>query len=103
MVVPSRQEPFGRIPLEAFAAGAAPIVTTTAGGLAEQVTDGVTGFTSEPARPDALAAAIDRALATTPKQRDRMRQAGQSQLSSRFDHDAAVGRFLGEIASWVVR
>ncbi|MFE7869474.1 glycosyltransferase family 4 protein [Micromonospora humida] len=103
VVVPSRQEPFGRIPLEAFAAGAAPIVTTTAGGLAEQVTDGVTGFTSEPARPDALAAAIDRALATAPKQRDRMRQAGQSQLSSRFDHDAAVGRFLGEIAPWAVR
>ncbi|WP_309236805.1 glycosyltransferase [Micromonospora sp. S-DT3-3-22] len=83
--------------------GAAPVVTTTAGGLAEQVTEGVTGFTSEPARPDALAAAIDRALATTPKQRDQMRQAGQSELNSRFNHDAAVGRFLGEITPWAVR
>src|SRR6202007_962515 len=32
VVVPSRTEPFGRIPLEAYAAGAAPVVATTAGG-----------------------------------------------------------------------
>lgn len=37
VVVPSRAEPFARIPLEAFASGAAPVVAT-AGGLAELVT-----------------------------------------------------------------
>ena len=103
VVVPSRQEPFGRIPLEAFAAGAAPVVATTAGGLAEQVTDGLTGFTAEPGRPDSLAVAIDRALATTPKQRDRMRRAGRDALTSRFDHDAAVDRFLRTVAPSAVR
>ncbi|MGC4886634.1 glycosyltransferase family 4 protein [Micromonospora sp. DT227] len=102
VIVPSRQEPFGRIPLEAFAAGAAPVVATTAGGLAEQITDGITGFTAEPGRPEALAAAIDRALATTAKQRDLMRRAGQDEVASRFNHDAAVGRFLRTVAPWAV-
>lgn len=31
VVVPSRSEPFGRVPLEAYAAGATPVVATTAG------------------------------------------------------------------------
>ena len=59
-MIPSRSEPFGRVPLEAYAAGAAPVVATTAGGLAEQVIDGVTGFTAAPADPVSLAAAIER-------------------------------------------
>jgi glycosyltransferase involved in cell wall biosynthesis len=37
----SRAEPFGRIPLEAYAAGASPVIATTAGGLAEIVTSDI--------------------------------------------------------------
>ncbi len=51
VVVPSREEPFGRIPLEAFAAGAGPVVATTAGGLAQTVVEGETGFTAHPVTP----------------------------------------------------
>jgi glycosyltransferase involved in cell wall biosynthesis len=69
VIVASRAEPFGRIPLEAYAAGASPVVATTAGGLAEVVTEGSTGYTALPADPRSLAAAIRRALAATPVQR----------------------------------
>ena len=63
VIVPSRAEPFGRIPLEAYAAGASPVIATTAGGLAETVTEPLTGYTASPADPASLAAAIGRALA----------------------------------------
>jgi glycosyltransferase involved in cell wall biosynthesis len=75
VVVPSRAEPFGRVPIEAYAAGATPVIATTAGGLAEQVIDGRTGFTAAPEDPTSLAAALRRALALTPAQRHRIREA----------------------------
>ncbi|SCF48692.1 Glycosyl transferases group 1 [Micromonospora matsumotoense] len=78
-------------------------MTTTAGGLAERVNDGVTGFIAEPGRPDSRATAIDRALTVTPKHRDRMRRAGQDEMASRFDHDATVGRFVRTVAPWTTR
>ena len=77
VIVPSRAEPFGRIPLEAYAAGAAPVVATTAGGLAETVRDGVTGYTTRPGDPTGLADAIRRALAATDADREKMRAAGR--------------------------
>ncbi|WP_433259662.1 glycosyltransferase (plasmid) [Streptosporangium sp. CA-135522] len=64
VVLPSRVEPFGLIPLEAFVAGAT-TVATTAGGLAELVTD-QTGFPAQPCDPSSLAAAIARALTRSP-------------------------------------
>jgi len=51
VIVPSRAEPFGRIPLEAYAAGAAPVVATRAGGLTELVVDGGSGYLAEPCDP----------------------------------------------------
>ncbi|MGD0246583.1 MAG: glycosyltransferase [Streptosporangiaceae bacterium] len=66
VIVPSRAEPFGRIPLEAWAAGASPVIATTAGGLAETVTEPLTGYTASPADPPSLAAAIGRALTASP-------------------------------------
>ncbi|WP_258348105.1 glycosyltransferase family 4 protein [Saccharopolyspora gregorii] len=93
VIVPSRSEPFGRIPLEAHAAGAAPVVATRAGGLAEQITDGHTGFSAEPADPASLAAALTRALELTPAARARMRRAAMA-ATVHFDHRLAVIRFL---------
>ena len=102
VVVPSRVEPFGRIPLEAFTAGAAPIVATTAGGLAELVTDGVTGYTASPADPRSLAAAIHRALAADIATRGRLRAAGRHLAATRFNHHRAVGAFLSARAPWAI-
>ena len=102
-VVPSRTEPFGRVPLEAYAAGATAVVATTAGGLAEQVIDGVTGFTAAPGDPAALADALGRALALCPAERDSMRIAAYEFARNRFDHEQAVRRFFAQVAPWAVR
>lgn len=94
VVVPSRAEPFGRIPIEAHAAGAAPVVATTAGGLDGQVIDGVTGFTSAPGDANSLAGAVRRALSLRPAQRDSMRDKARCDALRRFDYGAAVRAFL---------
>jgi glycosyltransferase involved in cell wall biosynthesis len=101
VIVPSRTEPFGRIPLEAFAARAAPVIATTAGGLAEQVHDGITGYTARPADPHSLAAAIRRGLRITPQDREAMRAAGCDLLTARYDYAANITAFLQENAPWV--
>jgi glycosyltransferase involved in cell wall biosynthesis len=100
--VPSRAEPFGRVPLEAFAAGAGPVVSTTAGGLAELVTDGETGYTARPGDPESLAAAMRRALACSPAERDRMRAAGRQVAATRYNYQTAVTRFLAQTAPWAI-
>ena len=102
-MIPSRREPFGRIPLEAYVAGAAPVVATTAGGLAEQVIDGVTGFTAAAADPAHLAGALRRALASSAGERARMRAAGRDLARTRFDHRLAIQRFFAEFAPWACR
>ncbi|RZQ61287.1 glycosyltransferase family 4 protein [Amycolatopsis suaedae] len=101
VVVPSRVEPFGRIPLEAFAAGAAPVVATTAGGLAEQVTDGVTGFQCAPDSPVHLADAIRRALALDDTGRTRMRRLGFHRAVRTHDQVDTVRCFLAHAAPWL--
>jgi len=99
-VIPSRTEPFGRVPLEAYVAGAAPVIATTAGGLAEQVIDGKTGLTASPGDPASLAQAIDRALGMTTSERDQMRKAGHRLARTRFDHKQAIHHFLARFAPW---
>lgn len=101
LVVPSRAEPFGRIPVEAFAAGAAPVISTTAGGLAEQVIEGRTGFAAPPSDPAALAAAIGRGLALGPAERDRLRRDTAAFAAERYCYRDAVERFLGTVAPWL--
>lgn len=100
VVVPSRAEPFGRIPLEAHAAGAAPVIATTAGGLSEQVIDGETGFLAAPSNPLSLAAALTRALDQTDQQRQSMRTAARA-LAANRDHGPAVRGFLPAAAPWL--
>ncbi len=57
----ARQEPFGRVLLEASAAGV-PIIATAVGGTPEIVDDGMTGWLVEKDNPVALAARIRWAL-----------------------------------------
>ena len=102
VIVPSRAEPFGRIPLEAYAAGASPVIATTAGGLAEIVTNDITGYTAPPASPRALASAISRAMAAGPAQKQRLLSAGRQLTRSRYDYQANVTAFLNAAAPWAV-
>ncbi len=103
VVVPSRAEPFGRVPIEAYAAGATPVIATTAGGLTEQIIDGHTGFTATSEDPASLAAALRRALALTPAQRHRIREAARRFAADRYDHPRAVRAFLKHVAPWLDR
>ncbi|GAA3771468.1 glycosyltransferase family 4 protein [Streptomyces chiangmaiensis] len=102
IIVPSREEPFGRIPLEAFAAGAGPVVATTAGGLAQTVVDGETGFTAMPRDPESLASALHRALTVLPRERDRLRSAGAALVRSRHNYAASIGSVIKRIAPWAL-
>lgn len=70
VAIPSRRESFGRITVEAMAAGR-PVVASRVGGLVEAVDDGRTGSLVEPEDPRALAAALGELLAE-PARREQM-------------------------------
>jgi len=102
VIVPSRVEPFGRVPAEAFAAGAAPVIATTAGGLADQVIEGGTGYTARPADPADLAAALARALRAGPETIAEMRANGRRFVRERMDYARTVRLFLDNTVPWAL-
>jgi glycogen(starch) synthase len=83
VVLPSRYEPFGIVALEAAAAGA-PLVASTAGGLAELVVDGVTGLSVTPGDVAGIASAV-RTVLTDPASAARRARAAKSRLAAEFD------------------
>jgi glycosyltransferase involved in cell wall biosynthesis len=90
-VLPSVEEPFGRVLIEAMAM-ARPIVATDAGGVPEIVVHGETGLLVPPAAPDRLAAAVG-ALLGDPPRAARLGAAGRRRAESAFSlagHAAAV-------------
>jgi glycosyltransferase involved in cell wall biosynthesis len=101
VIVPSRTEPLGRIPLDAYAAGAAPIIATTAGGIAETVIDNTTGYTANPDDPTSLADALNRALTANPAELAQHRVAGRALLQRNYDYPSTVARFLARHAPWL--
>jgi len=82
VVVPSRQEAFGRVALEAMIAGL-PVVASDVDGLPEVVEDGVTGILFPSEDGCALAEAIRRLLAD-PALRLKMGRAGRKRVEERF-------------------
>lgn len=94
LVVPSREEALGLAPLEAMAAGCVPVVAAV-GGLAESVTDGVTGFTCPPEDPVALATTLVKALSAVrdPVRLAALREAGDA-LARHHDVAAAAVRTI---------
>ncbi|NDJ35770.1 MAG: glycosyltransferase, partial [Chloroflexi bacterium] len=85
-------EGFGNAPLEAQAMGV-PVVASDAGGLPENIADGVTGFIV-PRRDPAAAAEKLALLARSPDLRARMGQAGRARVRAAFTLDR-------QIAAWV--
>jgi glycogen synthase len=86
VVLPSRYEPFGIAALEAAAAGA-PLVASTAGGLAELVVDGETGLSIEPGDVDGIVAGV-RAVLADPVAAARRARAARARLGAEFDWTA---------------
>jgi glycogen(starch) synthase len=90
MVLPSRYEPFGIVALEAAATGA-PLVTSTAGGLGEAVTDRVTGLSFAPGDVGGLAAAI-RVVLADPEGAQQRAVAARVRVSQGFAWDQVAAR-----------
>lgn len=101
VAVPSRTpEAFNSICAEALAMGR-PVVASSAGGTPDIVVDGVTGWLVPPADPDALARALDAALALDEAARVRLGQAGRARIEDRFSLLAVRQRMLalyGEVS-----
>ena len=82
VIVPSRVEPFGNTAVEAMHA-ARPLVASRVQGLAEVVTDGVTGLLVEPGSPRTLADAL-LSLAADPPRAHSLARAGRQEAAERF-------------------
>lgn len=98
-LVPSWEEPFGRVVVEAMAMGL-PVIATSVGGPAEVIDDGVDGVLVSPRRPEALAAAITRLL-DHEDERNRMGAAARRTAVRRFGdrarHASEMTAFYREI------
>ena len=95
LVHPARQEPLGRVLLEAAAAGRA-ILATDVGGTGEILTDGRTSILVPADDPAALADELAR-LAANPNLRTRLGTAAGEQVAERFPINAAAE---GLVTAW---
>ncbi|MBT0565475.1 glycosyltransferase family 4 protein [Williamsia sp. CHRR-6] len=93
IVLPSRYEPFGIVALEAAATGA-PLVTSTAGGLGEAVTDGITGLNFAPGDVAGLTAAVCGVVGDPTAAARRARQA-RARLTEEFSWPLVAERTAG--------
>jgi len=90
LVLPSEDEPFGRVIVEAMAMGL-PVVATATGGVPEIVVPEETGLLVPPRDPPALAEAVV-TLLDDPERSRAMGQAGRERVSGLFDADATARR-----------
>jgi glycosyltransferase involved in cell wall biosynthesis len=92
--LPSVQEGFGIVFLEAMAAGL-PVVACRAAAIPEVVEDGVTGRLAPPRDPPALAEAMGDLLENAERRRE-MGEAGRRAVT-RFTPDRVAGRLLDAV------
>ena len=98
VVVPSRAEPFGNTAVEAMHA-ARPLVASRVQGLAEVVTDAITGLLVPADDAAALAEALG-ALAADPALAARLAEQGAREAAERFSvagYRATMARIMGEL------
>ncbi|MGB0720161.1 MAG: glycosyltransferase family 4 protein, partial [Bdellovibrionales bacterium] len=98
VVCPSTDpEGFGRVPVEAQAMGR-PIIASDHGGARETIIRGQTGWLTEPANPDALARAIEEALALTPTQRAMLATRAMSHVAANFTKEQMADKTMNVYA-----
>lgn len=90
LVLASEREPFGRVLIEAMAAGRA-IIATDAGGVSEVVEGGVTALLVQPGNAAAMAKAIMR-LSCDGELRERMGRSGRMRAAEKFSIEKHVSR-----------
>ena len=88
--VPSQQESFGRIYVEAWSKGK-PVVASRIPSVSEVVTDGESGLLVEPGSVDGLAKALERLL-TDPRLAERLGANGKRAVATRFNWAEVVNR-----------
>jgi glycosyltransferase involved in cell wall biosynthesis len=88
LVVPSNNEPFGRVVIEAMQAGV-PCLATHTGGIPDIITDNETGFLVSPMAPEQLADKIA-LLLKAPEQLAMVRQRALHSVNERFSIDAQI-------------
>ena len=86
-------EAFGRVVAEAQALGR-PVIATDHGGARETVIEGETGWLTPPGDADALARAIDRVLAMSDEERDKLAQTAIANVRLNFSKDAMCSKTL---------
>lgn len=97
-ILPSRNESFGIVLLEAMIAGL-PMIATRVGGIPDVVEDGVTGILTEPGDSEALASAVVD-LADNERKRQSLGRAGHTRWAERFTLDRCVEKTL-EAYRWI--
>lgn len=90
LVLPSWQEAFSIVLIQAMAAGL-PVIASDVGGPAEIVTHGVTGLLVPPRRVEALAQAINRLL-DDPDLRRRLGVAARKEVVIRFEREKVINQ-----------
>jgi len=86
-VFPTRSDVFPLVTLEAMASGT-PVVSTTVGGIPEQITES-TGRLVPPESPDRIAAAIDKLLSDD-RELERMGEAAARRVTDEFSWDSVA-------------
>lgn len=99
VVVPSLEESFGRVAVEAMLTGK-PVVASNVGALPEVVLDGETGLLVEPQSPQALASAICKLIAS-PELREELGCAGRHRAMSMFTLERYVAQ-IENMVGWMI-
>ncbi len=93
VIVPSEwPEPFGRVAVEALAAGT-PVIAANIGGLGEIVTEGRTGLLFSPGNPVDLARRVQWAM-QNPSQLTSMRSLAREEFERRYSAEADYPRLM---------